>query len=70
MTDDAKQPSNTVRRDCNRPIPAVDQVAQPLDDEDQVSGTDIAGVETNVRTRKGGDKPGIVNKIPPSARRT
>lgn len=65
LADDAKQRCNPERQDSNRPMPAVDQVVQPLDDQDQVSGTDIAGDETNVRTRKGVDRPGIADTIPP-----
>jgi hypothetical protein len=48
----------------NHPLPEAEEVRQPLD-EDQVSGTDIVGDETNVRTRDGVDKPGIVEGIPP-----
>lgn len=50
--------------DTNRPRPDADRVEQPLD-EDQVSGTDVVGDETNVRTREGVDEPGIADKIPP-----
>lgn len=50
----------------NRPMPAKEQVQQPLD-ETQVSGTDIVGDETNVRTVPGVKQPGIADHIPPQA---
>jgi hypothetical protein len=50
--------------DTNRPRPDADEVEQPLD-EDHVSGTDIVGDETNVRTRDDVDKPGIAESVPP-----
>ena len=50
----------------NRPMPAKDQVRQPLD-ETQVSGTDIVGDETNVRALPGVTQPGIADHIPPQA---
>lgn len=64
MTEDDRRcsPAETVA--SNRPLPAKDEVKQPLNG-DQVSGTDIAGDETNVRTREEVDKPGIADKIPP-----
>lgn len=64
MNDQAKRHPTTAPADSNRPRPDTDQVHQPLDD-DQVSATDIAGDETNVRTREGLEKPGIADKIPP-----
>lgn len=51
----------------NRPLPDADNVEQPLED-DKVSGTDVAGDETNVRTREGVEKPGIADKVPPKPR--
>ncbi len=54
--------------DSNHPRPEPEQVEQPLDD-DQVSGTDIVGDETNVRTREGIEKPGIIDKVPPKLER-
>ena len=48
----------------NRPRPDAEAVEQPLDD-DQVSGTDIAGDETNVRTRDDVAAPGIADRVPP-----
>jgi hypothetical protein len=65
MNDQSKPHSPTPPSDNNRPLPDADQTHRPLDDDDQVSGTDIAGDETNVRTREGLDKPGIADAIPP-----
>lgn len=63
--EDTRHP-NTPPADSNRPRPDADQVEQPLED-DQVSGTDIVGDETNVRTREGVEKPGIADKVPPQS---
>jgi hypothetical protein len=60
-TEDKRQPTTSR---SNRPRPDADEVEQPLDG-DKVSGTDVTGDETNVRTREGVDKPGIVAKVPP-----
>lgn len=62
MTDDAK--STPATPDSNHPMPAKEQVQQPLDGT-QVSGTDIVGDETNVRTLPGVKQPGIADHIPP-----
>jgi hypothetical protein len=61
---DKRQPKTSLSN-SNHPRPDADQVEQPLDGDDKVSGTDVAGDETNVRTRKGVEKPGIVDKVPP-----
>ena len=63
--EDTRHPS-TPPSDSNRPRPDAEQVEQPLED-DQVSGTDIVGDETNVRTREGVEKPGIADKVPPQS---
>lgn len=60
---DTRHPS-TPPVDSNRPRPDAEQVEQPLD-HDQVSGTDVVGDETNVRTREGIETPGIADKVPP-----
>ncbi len=61
---DEKQHPDAPAPDDNRPRPGAEEVKQPLN-EDQVSGTDIVGDETNVRTRDGVDTPGIADAIPP-----
>lgn len=59
-----RRDDDTAASDANAPLPRKDEVDQPLNDE-QVSGTDIAGDETNVRTRDGIQRPGIADTIPP-----
>lgn len=61
-----KETRRPTTSESNRPLPDAGQVDQPLegDYDGKVSGTDVAGDETNVRTREGVEKPGIADKIP------